>query len=216
MSEANSTERNIFQKISDATYTVVTPANVMDAWAFVRGIQGIAEHDTWKGIGKSAVGYLTDLVDGPTARITGTPSRLGEIIDATGDKIKMAYALRKIWQTDRAPKSLLTAVAAQNAANAAITIYDLIANDKPQVHPSEEGKQTFAIQEFGIGLNVIGSKVAERLPKTGKAMKHAGTVLGWAGVVRGVIQVTPSYWKIARTKEVNPLEPQVLRKAAKQ
>ncbi len=103
-------ERNIFQKASDATGTIVTPANAIDAVAFVIALDGIKQHDTWSGIVKSGAGYAADAIDGKVARATKTQSDLGEAIDAGGDKIKLVYALAQIWKTKRAPRSLLTAV----------------------------------------------------------------------------------------------------------
>jgi hypothetical protein len=71
-------------------------------------------------------------------------------------------------------------------------------NEEPNVHPSVPGKRTIAAQEFGLGMHVIGSKIAEKAPRTGKAIKAAGSLLGWAGVVKGFAVTTPGYLKQAR------------------
>ena len=72
---------------------------------------------------------MTDVVDGRVARSTKTQSPLGEAIDAAGDKVKLAIALYKIWALDLAPKSLLSAVAIQNAANVALVAADRMRHD---------------------------------------------------------------------------------------
>jgi phosphatidylglycerophosphate synthase len=207
--ENSSPEKNVFQRISDATNTIVTPANVLDAAAFAVAVDGIRRHDTWSGIAKSGAGYIADMLDGKIARATGTQSPLGEAIDAGGDKLKLAFALTSLWRSERVPRPLLAAVAVQNAANAAIALYDRQINDPPLMHSSNEGKQTFAMQEFGIGLHVIGAKLEESRPSAGRALKAAGNIMGWAGVIRGTIRTTPAYWRTVQDSRTNTVQPLV-------
>ncbi|MEO8862825.1 MAG: CDP-alcohol phosphatidyltransferase family protein, partial [Candidatus Saccharimonadales bacterium] len=99
-------DKNTWQKISDATGTVVTPANAIDMLGFAGAKYGIDNLDSWKGIGLACASFMADAIDGKVARATGTQSELGEALDAAGDKVKLAYALVKIWQMDLAPKPL--------------------------------------------------------------------------------------------------------------
>jgi len=185
-------ERNIFQNISDSTGTVITPSNIIDVASMVGSKYGIDRLDTWRGIGTALVSFGADMVDGKIARATGTQSALGEAIDAGGDKIRLAYAIGKIWQLDLAPKHLLVAVAIQNSLNTALTMVDRATNaDEPQIHPSWWGKRAILLQQTGIGLHVIGSRLEkdEKLASS-RFSKTAGSVLGYAGVAFGAVAST--------------------------
>lgn len=178
-------ELNNWQKLAGATNDIVTPANMIDAVAFGVGVYGIRNLDSWKGIGFACSGFMADFVDGKVARATGTQSELGEAIDAGGDKVKLAYALYKLWELDLAPKPLLIAVGLQNGINVALTAVDRSANKPPVLHPSGLGKKAIFIEQWGLGLHVIGTEVAKKNEKRGKALRTAGTVLTTAGVVIG-------------------------------
>lgn len=189
------TDPNIWQIISDATRTVVTPANAIDLLAFYGAKKGIDNLDSWKGIGITAASFLSDIVDGKVARATGTQSPLGEALDAAGDKVKLAYALVKIWQLDLAPKPLLTAIAMQNLVNSGLTITDQAINNGDHViHPSWFGKRAMLLQQTGLGLNVIGSQMNKDEMRFGKELKTAGTLLSSLGVVVGFV-ATAGYAK---------------------
>lgn len=183
-------ELNGWQKLSEATHGIGTPANALDTVAFAGGIYGINHLDSWKGIAIACSSFMADFVDGKIARATGTQSELGEAIDAGGDKVKLAYALYKMWQLELAPRPLLVAVAVQNGLNVGLTAIDRSANDKPVIHPSQFGKKAIFMEQWGLGLHVIGSELAKTNEKRGKAVKTAGTVLTLAGVAVGVAATT--------------------------
>lgn len=182
------TDRNIWQKVSDATGTVVTPANAIDLAGFVGAKYGIDNIDNLKGIAVTSASFAADIADGWVARKTGTESELGEALDAAGDKAKMTYGLLKIWKKDLAPKYLLAAVAMQNSVNAGLTITDRVVNWKePALHPSWFGKRAILLQQSGIGLHVVGSHMEKNDVRFHNAVKAAGTVLGLSGVALGVV-----------------------------
>lgn len=185
----NQGERNIFQKISDKTGTIITPSNIIDVASMAGSKYGIDRLDTWRGIGTALLSFGADMVDGKVARATGTQSALGEAIDAGGDKIRLAYAIGKIWQMDLAPKRLLVAVAIQNSLNTALTMVDRATNaDEPQIHPSWWGKRAILMQQTGIGLHVIGSRLEKDEKLAASCFsKTAGSILGYAGVAFGVV-----------------------------
>ncbi len=181
-------DQNVWQKISDATNTVVTPANAIDLLGFAGAKYGIDNLDSWKGIAVASASFLADVVDGKVARATGTQSELGEALDAAGDKVKLAYALVKIWQMDLAPKPLLVGVAAQNGLNAGLTIADRIVNkEDPALHPSWYGKRAMFLQQAGVGLHVVGSQMEKDEMRFSRGIKIAGTVLGAAGIALGTV-----------------------------
>lgn len=184
---AEEIDRNFWQVIAGATNDVVTPANALDAAAFGLSIYGLNNLDSWKGIIASASAFGADLVDGKIARATGTQSDLGEAVDAGGDKIKLAFALYQIWKLNLAPKTLIMAVAAQNGYNIGLTAADRSLNDKPSIHPSSFGKKAIFLEQMGLGMHVIGSEVSKQNEKRGRAIKLAGSVVGYAGVGVGII-----------------------------
>ena len=191
----------MWQKISDATGTVVTPANAIDLLCFAGAKYGIDNLDSWKGIGIAAVSFLGDLVDGKVARATGTQSELGEALDAAGDKIKLAYALVKIWQMDLAPKPLLVAVALQNGLNAGLTLADqALHKENPAIHASWFGKRAIFLQQTGIGLHVIGSQLEKEERSTAKTVKLTGNVLGYTGVAVGTVASGDYLHKFVQTR----------------
>lgn len=194
------TEPNVWQKVANATNDVVTPANAIDVVAMGMAFHGAPRLNTWGGIVESGAAYMADVVDGRVARATGTTSDLGAKIDPIGDKIKIAYGLWHIWRGNLASRGLMTAVAAQNAANTAITVYDQVKNDEPQLKVSDDGKKAMFTQAWGIGLQVIGNKVGETHKPAGKALKAAGAIIGWAGFAYFGIPSTVQYLRKATGK----------------
>ena len=187
---------NAFQKVALTTKDVVAPANAVDAAAFVGAAWSAPRFDTWDGIIVGGLSYGVDAVDGALARITGTESELGAKVDAGGDKIKVIWGLINVLRNNQAPKSLLTIVAAQNLANAAIYGLDHAVHDEPHItEVTRIGKRAMATQVAGVGLNVIGNKVAEDKPALGKALKVTGTILGFAGFATYGLASTKEYWR---------------------
>lgn len=198
MTKNQANEPNTWQAIANATNDWVTPANVIDVAAFGLAMKAGGNLTETSGIAHAAAAFGADIIDGKVARTTGTASSKGEAIDAAGDKIKLGYYLLKIWQEGLAPKPLLAAVALQNTANVAITAYDRKTNPMPLVHPSIDGKRGIFMQQAGIGLHVIGSRVAKSKPETGWLIKTTGTAVTALGILRG-LKATREYWHIARS-----------------
>jgi phosphatidylglycerophosphate synthase len=181
-------DRNVWQKVSDATGTVVTPSNLLDGACFVGAKHGLDNLDSWRGIGAAAASFLPDIVDGDIARATGTSSKLGEGLDAIGDKAKMAYAVFKIIQQNLAPRPLVGAIAVQNGCNVALTTADQIANKPNHVlHSSWPGKGSMALEQSGAALHIVASKMEQSHSAHAANVRKAANVLGWAGVGLGVI-----------------------------
>lgn len=191
---------NVWQRTSEATYTVVTPANIIDAIGFMGAKYGIDRLDTPKGAAITLLSYGADIVDGKVARATGTESKLGEAVDAVGDKIKLAYALFKIRQKDLVYPPLLAAVAAQNAANSALTIIDKRVNGSESVlHSSKLGKRAFFLQELGIGVSIGGSQISSKGLKSGDKIKTIGSIIGFAGFAVGTVATAEYFSKLKQS-----------------
>ena len=145
---------NNWQLIARTTKGIVTPANAIDTVAIAGAKYGIDHLDSTKGRLITALSFTTDFFDGRIARATGTQSPLGEAVDAGGDKLKLAYGAVKLWRAGLVDKPLLTAVVAQNTANAGLTLADRKLNQKPAIHPTKIGKLSFFAQELGIELKI--------------------------------------------------------------
>lgn len=181
-------EFNRWQQLSEATGTVVTPANIIDAMGFIGAKYGIDRIDTPRGAAIVALSYGADVIDGKVARATGTESKLGEAVDAAGDKVKLAYGLVQVWRKGLASKPLLTAVAVQNVANSALTLADQRINGKePVIHSSYLGKRSFFMQELGVGLSIAGTQIRDRGFGFGEKIRKTGNFIGFAGVAVGTV-----------------------------
>lgn len=170
------------QKVAEATNGIVTPGNATSATGFGLSMHGISNLDGYGGLIETGAGFGLDVVDGKVSRATGTASPLGEVVDATLDKIKTGYFAAKLLLERRAPKGLVAAVIGQNALNAGITLYDKRVNDPPRVHPTKAGKYGMFAQNSGLFLHAIGTKIREKRPVAGKTIKLAGSVIGYTGV----------------------------------
>lgn len=85
-----SPRRTRFQKLAAATRGFVTPANILTVIGFgivIYGLVALLQHSFWLGAVLLVVGRLLDVADGLVAQATKTKSPLGELFDATADKI---------------------------------------------------------------------------------------------------------------------------------
>jgi len=196
---------NNWQKVARATNDVITPANAIDAVALPLSLYGLENIDSWKGIAISGLAFMADFVDGKVARKTGTPSALGEKIDAGGDKVKLAYAVIKLDTQHLAPKRLITAIAAQNSINVVLTGIDRKANKKdPVIHPSWAGKRAIFLQQWGLALHVVSKRFEHEHPTKAQTMRGAGNILGWAGVGMGIVATSgypDTLWHARKAKQ---------------
>lgn len=180
-----------WQDLSESTGTIVTPANILDSFAMYLAYKSAPKMDTWPGIIGTGASVLADYVNGPIARYTGTDSKLGEAVDAVGDKIKLAYAIKYIWELDLAPKPLLTAVAIQNGLNTGITLAErAIGNGEPQIHSSWAGKRAIFAQQAGIGLYVIATKLEQEDNGRAVQVKKIAAGISAVGMGLGVVSTT--------------------------
>lgn len=193
-------EQNVFQRVAEATRGVVTPANVMDVAAFALAVESAPKMDTWRGIVTMAVSYLTDLGDGATARATGTVSEVGAGVDAVGDKLKTAYVGYHVARRELADYDLLTVVAGYNLATAGAAAYDRLTHDEPRVETNVPGKRAVFAASLGLGLQIIGNKVAETDEQKGRALKRAGTGVGYGGLAHYGVKAIRDYWRTARSE----------------
>jgi len=133
--------RNVWQKIASKSYGTLTPANIASIGGAVVAIYGlllIIDGNIVSGLALVAIGRFADLVDGIIAEYTKTKSPLGEIIDASMDKIVMGFALIVFIGIGLMPWPLIAIVAMQNIANIMISVVARLRNKI--IHPSRLGK----------------------------------------------------------------------------
>jgi phosphatidylglycerophosphate synthase/diacylglycerol kinase family enzyme len=83
-------EINVWQRTAIASRGIVTPGNVLSLTGLIVVLLGAIKlyHQDWlPALLFLALGRAADLLDGYAAQLTGTKSRLGEIVDTTCDKV---------------------------------------------------------------------------------------------------------------------------------
>ena len=83
-------KRNTWQRVAARSGGLLAPANIVTLAGFVMVLVAlwlIAAEDPLWGLLLLAAGRLLDIVDGLVADATGTKSPMGEILDATADKV---------------------------------------------------------------------------------------------------------------------------------
>src|SRR6478609_9535796 len=89
-------ERTFFQKIASYSSGVLTPANIVSLLGLsmvVFGLVLLLQGQSWAGVALLVIGRLLDIVDGAVAEATGTKSPLGEIVDASFDKLSTVLTI---------------------------------------------------------------------------------------------------------------------------
>lgn len=194
----------IVQAVAEKTHGVLTPANAVSAAGIIGAFYGIKRLNTPVGVAISGISFLADFADGKIARATNTSSEFGEALDATGDKIKLGYALCKMWELDLAPKPLMTAVALQNSANAVMTVVDKVQHGEDSVlHASWLGKRAIFMQQAGLGAHVISSHMP--ISEKGRSrVELAGTVTALCGIGLGIAASTGYARRLKAAKTAGP------------
>ncbi|MDA8291806.1 MAG: CDP-alcohol phosphatidyltransferase family protein [Actinomycetota bacterium] len=190
--------RTALERLAQRTHGVVTPANALDVLAMVGVVWSAPRLDRWSGIAVGAPSYLADMADGMIARRTNTSSRVGELVDHVGDKPKVFLGLREIWRLGVADKPLLAAVGCYNLANAALTSWDFVVNEEPQIAVTRRAKHAMFATATGVGVQAIGHKIGETHPRVGRMVTSAGGTLGYGGVLLFGVPTTVDYWNMAR------------------
>ncbi len=119
--------RNNWQRLAVYTHGIITPGNVISITGFILVVSGLiyVYRDQFiAGIIAISLGRILDIVDGVLADKTGTKSPLGEVIDASIDKLEIVLALPVLviagvlllWQA-----VILLALHAANALCAGVT-----------------------------------------------------------------------------------------------
>lgn len=182
----------IIQDIAEETHDVVTPSNIMSTVGFVMAVRGASQMDTPKGVAIMGIGRAIDVLDGKVARSTDTASDLGEMVDATLDKTAVAIMCYQAVRKNVVPKSVIGMIAAQNAVNAALSLYDRNQHPgDPHIHPSKDGKHTMFAQNAALGLFCLAEIVNQ--PGIKKGLRSLGWTAGAIAAYKGA-RATKGYY----------------------
>ena len=165
---------------------------------------GIKDPTTFKGFAAFVIGSVMDALDGKLARATGGETKLGKIVDHTGDKIKVFYTIWKMYEADTAPKLVLGGFAASNAINAACSIKTHIDNPDMSQVPEKSGKIAMAMEVTSLILYSAG-KFAELhgLRKTSNTARILGGLAAATAIIPATLS-TASYIRRASGNSHNP------------
>lgn len=165
---------------------------------------GIKDPTTFKGFAAFVIGSVMDALDGKLARATGGETKLGKIVDHTGDKIKVFYTIWKMYEADTAPKLVLGGFAASNAINAACSIKTHIDNPDMSQAPEKSGKIAMAMEVTSLILYSAG-KFAELhgLRKTSNTARALGGLAAATAIIPATLS-TASYIRRASGNNHNP------------
>ena len=165
---------------------------------------GIKDPTTFKGFAPFVIGSVMDALDGKLARATGGETKLGKIVDHTGDKIKVFYTIWKMYEADTAPRLVLGGIAAFNAINAACSIKTHIDNPDMSQAPEKSGKIAMAMEVVSLILYSAG-KFAELhgLRKTSNTARVLGGLAAATAIIPATLS-TASYIRRASGNNHNP------------
>lgn len=153
-------DQNNWQKIATSTKGLVTPGNivtVLGLTAVLLGLVGISRNQYLLGGVALAFGRFCDLADGWIAEKTKTKSPLGELLDASIDKIATVLTLVIFYYADVAAGWLLLVLALPHLIITALTFLNL--SRGRSLHPSRWGKLSMALAWLSLlGLIVVRSR----------------------------------------------------------
>lgn len=148
--------RNEWQRLAAMTRGVVTPPNVLTIVGLLIVLYGLFEisrQHFWLGFVALLVGRLCDVADGWVAERTHTKSPLGEILDATADKIGTFATVIVLYGVAVLPLWAVVALALPHAMIGAIATVAFWRNKR--LHPSRLGKISMMIAWLAVGGFVL-------------------------------------------------------------
>ena len=148
-------KRNFWQTLASRTFGVLTPANAITfagAIMVLIGLGIIANDLNAVGIGLILAGRFADIADGYVAEKTGTKSPLGEILDATTDKVLIFIAFFVLLFSALIPLWMLIIFAFHSILISVITLYGR--SGGILLHPTLMGKLAVAASWIIICLQL--------------------------------------------------------------
>lgn len=158
--KVSAAEHTTWQHIAARTGGIVTPGNAISVLGLLLvwvGLWQLLVDNLGFGLVLVIFGRLADLADGLVAGATRTKSPLGEIIDATCDKLSMLPTLLVLAITNLAPVPIVLLVLVANLALITLGVRAKFHNR--QLHPSRSGKIATALQWLALVSFVAGSMI---------------------------------------------------------
>lgn len=153
-------KRNRWQKAAARTRGIITPPNavtVVGAIVALIGLVLLLRHSFLLGGSLVMIGRLLDIVDGWLAELTGTKSPLGEMMDATVDKIITGLTIIVGFIIPLAPWWLLVVVLLPQAI--VVIIVAIARARNAHFHPTRPGKTSM----FLLWVSLVGFVVVTAL-----------------------------------------------------
>ena len=148
---------NTFQKIGEATHSIVTPPNVITIIGLglvIYGLISVLGGHFWLGLGLLAVGRILDIVDGVVAQATGTKSPTGEFLDASVDKVGTLLTIIVLYIAASQQWWAITLILIPQFITPFVSLYKR--THHKDIHPTRPGKLSMATAWVGIiGLLVM-------------------------------------------------------------
>ncbi|TAH36295.1 CDP-alcohol phosphatidyltransferase family protein [Candidatus Saccharibacteria bacterium] len=147
-----------FQQIAQRTNGILTPGNAITIIGFFVTLYGLwllAREHFGAAMAVIVFGRLCDIADGWVAHRTDTKGPVGELLDATCDKIVTVLGIVALGVAGLAPWWVLALVAAPQAITSVIS--GLALQRKRRLHPSPVGKLSMAFAWVGFGGLILAA-----------------------------------------------------------
>lgn len=170
---------------------VFSPANAVSLIGLSLTIWGSLNISSLAGVLILGLGRFIDIFDGKIARATHV-SRFGAAVDATCDKIGIAFLVPAIWIAHIAPYWLLIYIITQNILNIILSLTSAARKGKPT--SSKDGKYAMFLQNISLGFYALGNTIDFR-PFTVLGLLIGLTSIYWA------VRATYGYFRLIPEKQ---------------
>ena len=147
----------MLQKVADVTNGVMTAGNMVTFLGFLvvlAGLQQILLHHYLAGAAALVIGRIADIADGWLADKTHTKSPLGELLDASTDKIVTLLTIVVLYVSHTAAWWVLAVLVLPHLIILAVTYRTVRRGGR--LHPSHAGKLSMAFAWISLtGLVLI-------------------------------------------------------------
>ncbi len=150
--------RTAVQRVAAATYSVITPGNIVSAIGLVIvgfGLYQIVSQQYWAGLLLLAIGRALDIADGAIADATKTKSPLGETVDAVADKVGTLLTIIVLFAANVAEWWVIAGLLIPQLIIPLVIFYKK--RKGVRVHPTRSGKLSMA----AVWVGIVGLLVAQ-------------------------------------------------------
>lgn len=153
---------------------ILAPANAITLAGLAVSAYGAMNIDELSGVLLFGVGRVADVIDGPVARYTNTASEFGAKIDASADKIAVAFGCYFAWVEEVAPEPVIATIVAVNLINAVANVYLDHVGAEPETDPA--GKRMMFAFMAALGLFALGNATDSQALEVAGGVSFAGGV----------------------------------------